>query len=984
MLEDGSTTKEITIKRGEIVTYKGKYEKVKNQVREKVIIYLEVKTEDGKEGYIKLSSLTAIEDNDESTNKKISDIKSMAKTVTSRAGKEEKTIGKKEEQYVIAIAAGRNSDEENGIENKEKGLVESELTIKVAEKVEKLLKDYSNVKVIQTGSTSKKGIKAEDRVQKTRNANANLCVQIYFGDGENAGVETIYKKGDDISQQFAEILSKCIATSMGLTNLNAGEDIEKCKDSEGNGASLSIIENAAITGYPSVVAIGGNLNKEPDVSVIAGDGVDKYAQGIVNGIDEYFKADHSGRTATEDEKTTYKDSTESRIINMKYVSQEKLQEYVSNGNFEKAIKSYTIDDDRNLVIVSWSRKEDGSIELTTNNSMSLKTALKQYVMPYEYLLYFYMDTDYKDFVEDLADEVMNSEIVMAVQDNVTTTHTIETTNQRKSATVSMFEEGWHQIGQNEKLVESVSTSINVTYVKTWCVKAYQENSYSKAVLNMGDEEEKIFNVPGKVTENSSSSASTENAISSGTGTYEVNKVNEKGKIIGKEEREYQYTIYEQVLTNTHSISNTYEKGEYKTEGRENVFIQLYKKHDMIKRVRPSDYLYAIIENNEKTAGLLDLTKYLIYKATNIPWGVLEFKFDMFDLSKFNNISSMSGGLSLLQEYIHYFEGNEGISEDGTKYRVGDDGAGNPTVGYGVDIYNSGFLDRFLAAGYDVSIGSYIDVDFVDALELEELQSNIRTIEQKLSGLNLTQYQKFALVSRMYNCGVSGALGVRNGKDFVSAYGSYWDQEKDDEYKTTPNDGMYNHPLYQNYMNKPVTASTGYLPGLEIRRKSEWILFKTGYCDVLGKWCSDSAGGAVVEKAVECHAYLRQNNFTYAQAGINIPISGAGRTVDCSSYVSWVLYEAGYSGFEGYQKTSYTFEENPWGWQDVNVSDAQPGDIVAYAGHVEIVAGDEGDRFRVYNCGGNASISAAGTSELPESSTSGHTKGQVTRILRPPQ
>ena len=62
---------------------------------------------------------------------------------------------------------------------------------------------------------------------------------------------------------------------------------------------------------------------------------------------------------------------------MKYVTQEKLKEYVSNGDFDKAIKSYKIDDDRNLVIVSWSRKEDGSVELTTNNSMSIKTTLSR-------------------------------------------------------------------------------------------------------------------------------------------------------------------------------------------------------------------------------------------------------------------------------------------------------------------------------------------------------------------------------------------------------------------------------------------------------------------------------------------------------------------------------------------------------------------------------------------------------------------------------
>ena len=404
---------------------------------------------------------------------------------------------------------------------------------------------------------------------------------------------------------------------------------------------------------------------------------------------------------------------------------------------------------------------------------------------------------------------------------------------------------------------------------------------------------------------------------------------------------------------------------------------------MVAKIR-DEYLFEIIENNERTANLLDLTKYLIYLATDVPWGVLDFDFSIFSLEQFTDTGSSMGGLDTFIEYLHSWEGCTGLSEDGTKYIVGDDGAGHPTVGYGIDIYNSGFLDRFLAAGYDVSIGSYIDVEFVDALEKEEVQSALQTVEERTSGLGLTQYQKYALVSRIYNCGSSGAFTTRNGKNFVEAYNSYWNQETDDEYRVAANDSMYNHPLYQNYMAMPNTSNGNYMAGLENRRKSEWILFKTGYYERIDKWCSNSAGGTIVEKAIECHAYLRENGYTYAQAGINIPITSSVRTVDCSSYVSWVLYEAGFTEFEGYQKTSSTFTSNPWGWQEVSVSEAQPGDIITYSGHVEIVAGDAGDRFRVYNCGGDESISSPGTEELPESSVSGYTKGSILKVIRPPQ
>ena len=661
--QNGSLINEIKLKKGDIVTYKGKYEKYENKISQEVTVYIEVKMEDGTEGYLKLSSVSAMS-TEANTRGQIEKSVSKIASVTSRAGKDEKIIGQEGEKYVVAIAAGRNSN--NGIVNEEKNLVEEELTIKVSEKVEKMLEEYSNIKVVQTGSTSDNpdGVEPENRAEKTRNANPNLCIQIYFRDGDNPGVETIYKQGDDISQQLAEILSNNLALSMGLNNLNAGEDTDKCKDAEGNSAGLSIIENAAITGFPSVVALGGNLNKDPDATIIASDGVDKYAQAIVKSIDEYFKADRSGRVAVENEKTTYKDSVESKIINMKYVSQEKLQEYVDNNDFDNALKSYTIDENRNLVIVSWTKNEDGKIELKTNNSMSLKTALSKYTMPYEYLLYFYIDTDYRDFVDDLADEVINnSELVVAVQDNITTTDTTEIIEERTDASVDSFDTSWAQTSSVNKQTESVSTSVNLTYVSTWCVKAYQENSYSKAVLELGDNDEKIVTVPGKVTESNTTSQSADETVEGGPfiNKYTVEEKNSEGKI-EKVEKTYSYNILKHTITKTHTISNSYENGEYKTEGRENVFIELYNKHHMSSRVRTAGYLFTIIENTQKTANLLNLTKYLIYKATNVPWGVLEFNYDgEYSLSSFSSISGIYGGT--IQEKVWFAVLDAGYSKE---------------------------------------------------------------------------------------------------------------------------------------------------------------------------------------------------------------------------------------------------------------------------------------------------------------------------------
>lgn len=147
---------------------------------------------------------------------------------------------------------------------------------------------------------------------------------------------------------------------------------------------------------------------------------------------------------------------------------------------------------------------------------------------------------------------------------------------------------------------------------------------------------------------------------------------------------------------------------------------------------------------------------------------------------------------------------------------------------------------------------------------------------------------------------------------------------------------------------------------------------------------DGSSQNLVEAAEKVHRYVRDNKYTYAQKGVTVP-NYKTRTIDCSSYVTWVLLEAGYRSsrfYEGmYQWTSVTFRTNSEGWQVIkNISDAKAGDILCYNGHVEIYAGETnsaGTRAIVYNCGGNSSIKAI------ETSVSGHSTSQLLKILRVP-
>ena len=113
--------------------------------------------------------------------------------------------------------------------------------------------------------------------------------------------------------------------------------------------------------------------------------------------------------------------------------------------------------------------------------------------------------------------------------------------------------------------------------------------------------------------------------------------------------------------------------------------------------------------------------------------------------------------------------------------------------------------------------------------------------------------------------------------------------------------------------------------------------------------------------------LGEKHFTYEQ-GNYIPITT--KYCDCSSYVTWVLYEFGYTEFGGRQKTCKTFFNTNYnelyGWDEfyypartdlTNI--VQPGDIVVRrteaSGHTDIIASVENGVVYGYDCGNSKNV-----------------------------
>ena len=272
-----------------------------------------------------------------------------------------------------------------------------------------------------------------------------------------------------------------------------------------------------------------------------------------------------------------------------------------------------------------------------------------------------------------------------------------------------------------------------------------------------------------------------------------------------------------------------------------------------------DMMFELMDMNLDNELLCQVFKYILFKMSGKSFGVEKLEGNLFDLNSFTTFISSS---ALLKEYIRYWEasGNAKTNADGTCYIIVNDGAGNAVVGYGVDIVNGGFLQKFQAAGYPTYIGGEVPIEFVDALEENEISEMLQSVKAYTSGLNLTGYQINALVSRAYNMGVSGALeAYYTPIGFNKAYTMYWNQETDDKFESGATVGDYNHALYTNYMSVGTYANGQYLSGLEKRRKSEWTLFQTGYYDVLRKRHTNAFNEGGVTNRAEADALTEEFN-----------------------------------------------------------------------------------------------------------------------------
>lgn len=505
-----------------------------------------------------------------------------------------------------------------------------------------------------------------------------------------------------------------------------------------------------------------------------------------------------------------------------------------------------------------SQNSDNTVYSMTIEEIAYQNMTKGYTMPFEFLWALLVVGEDKDFVLALADLVYGSDIEITIFDNLrvdkkeevfkydkkidvktkvslTTKYTVKGTvkddNYSDTYGPEEYERSKEVFEDSYKVtfIEKVSTNtldIALTRANVWIVDYKREYKYKpgenkvtpdRQPLGLGDkisEEDKYYehnneDPRGFVDEIKKEIEKELNE------KYKIESIDET--IVNKIDSWYYknyYNIWRTITTTENeskyisSPSTVTEKTDKEGKNGENfvtLFLDSKYKKNKANILSVPEWLFEILESNESTSEMVDLMKYLLYKATEINYGVTKYDFGIFKEENFNNVSGLKSGLSTyLRQFSH--SGEAAQSADGKYYLMYGDGAGWPTIGnadlqwkshYGkfkqsgkvlengkektvdnvADYINNKYFGgngeiRFSQnASGDAEIESkqiYIEKELVDKIGDDTQKSFYNTVLSVTSGLQLSQQQLYALTAIAANR-PAYLTELINGKTFRQVY-----------------------------------------------------------------------------------------------------------------------------------------------------------------------------------------------------------------------
>lgn len=262
-------------------------------------------------------------------------------------------------------------------------------------------------------------------------------------------------------------------------------------------------------------------------------------------------------------------------------------------------------------VATWSESTDRvetddpqvqAYDTTTYNmratNINYQSLVSKFTMPFDYLWAYLVTCNSKDFVMALADLVYASEMEITVYDNLTIDTNITTTTREDTITTT---------STDPETGEEVETTETVTY--TTKHTTIEKTNTINTVLTKAN----VWYV------NYSQQYTYVSPTSESSGTAENGHTTETQKYISSPA-----VVKEKVELNP-------------PEGEEN-FVSLIKDRKYFTAynsiLSAREWLFEILEKNDTTKDMVDLTKYLLYKATGDPsFGVTEFDFDAFTMQE---------------------------------------------------------------------------------------------------------------------------------------------------------------------------------------------------------------------------------------------------------------------------------------------------------------------------------------------------------------
>ncbi len=323
----------------------------------------------------------------------------------------------------------------------------------------------------------------------------------------------------------------------------------------------------------------------------------------------------------------------------------------------------------------------------TEQSINYYDMVKAYTMPFNYLWDLLVLSEDIDFVLGLADLVYNSNIVITVNDNLTTTQDITVHSYTDHTSIYSILRGWKENGEryishangsddvNYQSVKTVVTQTNtldvaLTKADVWIVDYSKNYKYEKgeatssgSTTNMGDGQARVVNDTSDPLGLISAAAECKEIQSIGTRytTTAINNVQENTVIT--QTTKYVSDISEVKEKTDKVYLKKSERGKDGFAYKEKNFVTLLISNQKAKRniLNAASWLFEMLENNEDTVEMIDLTKYLIYKATGIDYGITEFDFSIFDPATFSSVDGIMGNTP--QEKVWYALRKAGFSEE---------------------------------------------------------------------------------------------------------------------------------------------------------------------------------------------------------------------------------------------------------------------------------------------------------------------------------